>query len=284
VEATLSRSDHEEQTMDTTLASKSVLVTGATDGLGQGVVRALASRQATVLVHGRDRARAEALAVDLRSAGATAVRVYVADLASLAEVRGLARSVLSGEPRLDVLVNNAGIGTNVPTKERAESRDGIELRFAVNYLSHYVLTRELLGLLKRSAPARIVNVSSAGQAALDFDDLMLTRGYSGVRAYCQSKLAQILSTIDLADELAGTGVTVNALHPATYMPTKIVATPISTLDDGVQATMRLIADDALANATGRYFDGTRDARADAQAYDRQARAKLRAMSEQLTAG
>jgi NAD(P)-dependent dehydrogenase (short-subunit alcohol dehydrogenase family) len=110
---------------------------------------------------------------------------------------------------------------------------------------------------------------------------MLARGYSGVRAYCQSKLAQIMHTIDLAAALAGTGVTATALHPATYMPTKIVASPISPLKEGVDATMRLVADDALAQVTGKYFDGTREAKADPQAYDAAARAKLHALSEKL---
>jgi NAD(P)-dependent dehydrogenase (short-subunit alcohol dehydrogenase family) len=183
--------------------------------------------------------------------------------------------------RLDVLLNNAGIGTTFPTAERAESRDGIELRFAVNFLSHYVLTRVLMPLLKRSAPSRIVNVSSAGQAPIDFNDPMLTRGYTGVRAYCQSKLAQILFTFDLATELAGTGVTVNALHPATYMPTKMVAHPISTIEEGVLATMRLVRDESLADVSGKYFDGARETRAHSQAYDAVARAKLRALSDSL---
>ncbi len=266
------------------LEAQTVLVTGATDGLGRGVVRALAKRRATILLHGRDSARAEALSVELRAAGASAVRVYLADLASLGEVRALAAAVLARESRLDVLVNNAGIGTTVPAKDRAESRDGLELRFAVNYLSHYLLTRRLLPLLKASAPARIVNVSSAGQTAIDFDDPMMTRSYSGVRAYCQSKLAQILFTIDLAGELTGSGVTVNALHPATFMPTKIVASPISTIEEGVNATMRLIADGSLAGVSGRYFDGTREARADAQAYDARARAELRDLSDRLASG
>jgi NAD(P)-dependent dehydrogenase (short-subunit alcohol dehydrogenase family) len=258
-----------------------VLVTGATDGLGRGVVRALAKRGATVLVHGRDAERAEAIASELRGAGST-VRVYLADLASLAEVRAFADAVLAHEPRLDVLVNNAGIGTNVPTKDRALSLDGIELRFAVNYLSHYLLTRKLLPLLKRSAPARIVNVSSAGQVPLDFDDPMLERKYTGVRAYCQSKLAQILFTIDLAAELGDAGVTVNALHPATYMPTKIVQGPISTLEEGIDATVHLIEAPSLAHVSGKYFDGTTETRAQAQAYEPEARAKLRALSDGLT--
>jgi NAD(P)-dependent dehydrogenase (short-subunit alcohol dehydrogenase family) len=232
-------------------------------------------------LHGRDAARAEALAGELRAAGATEVRVYLADLASLAEVRALIQAVIAGEPRLDVLVNNAGIGSTVPTRDRAESREGIELRFAVNYLSHYLLTRELLPLLRRSAPARIVNVSSAGQAAIDLTDPMMTRGYTGARAYCQSKLAQIMQTFDLATELDGTGVTINALHPATFMPTKIVVTPISTIAEGVDATMRLIADDSVAGVTGKYFNGSHEARADAQAYDPAARAQLRKLSDEL---
>jgi NAD(P)-dependent dehydrogenase (short-subunit alcohol dehydrogenase family) len=133
-----------------------------------------------------------------------------------------------------VLVNNAGIGTTVPGHgERMLSADSHELRFAVNYLAGYALTRQVLPLLKASAPARIVNVSSAGQAAIDFNDVMLESAYSGTRAYCQSKLAQIMFTFDLAEELAATGVTATCLHPATYMPTKIVATPASSLEEGV---------------------------------------------------
>jgi NAD(P)-dependent dehydrogenase (short-subunit alcohol dehydrogenase family) len=267
----------------TDLTEKTVLVTGATDGLGRGIVHHLAQCHATVLVHGRDAVRAEALAVELRAAGATAVRSYVADLASLAQVRRLAGELVATEPRLDVVVNNAGIGSTVPTAERMESCDGIELRFAVNYLAHYVLTRALLPLLKASPPSRIVHVVSAGQAPIDFTDPMITRGYSGARAYCQSKLAQIMFTFDLAEELAGTGVTANALHPATFMPTKIVASPISTLDEGVQATVRLISDPALAGVTSKYFNGTHEATADAQAYDPAERAKLRALSDELAA-
>jgi NAD(P)-dependent dehydrogenase (short-subunit alcohol dehydrogenase family) len=281
VAATASLHDNAEQVTD--LGARVVLVTGATDGLGRGLVRALARRRATVLVHGRDAERAAAVAAELRSDGAAAARVYLADLASLADVRALAAAIIAAEPRLDVLVNNAGIGSTVPTRERAESGDGVELRFAVNYLSHYLLTRELVPLLKASAPARIVNVASAGQTAIDFEDPMLTRGYSGARAYCQSKLAQILFTIDLAAELADAGVAVNAIHPATFMPTKIVANPISTIDEGVQATMHLVCDPALAGVTGKYWNGAHEATAEPQAYDGEARATLRALSDQLVA-
>lgn len=267
--------------------SRVILVTGATDGLGKGVALDLARRGATVLVHGRDPERIARTAKDVeRVAGlGAAVRTYRADFASLDEVRALAADVLAREERLDALVNNAGIGTSVPGGGvRMVSRDGHELRFAVNYLAPYLLTRLLLPLLRRSAPARIVNVSSIGQTAIDFDDPMLLRGYSGVRAYCQSKLAQVLFTFDLAAELPVSEVTVNALHPATYMPTKIVASPVSTLEEGVAATVRLVADPALEGITGRFYDGQRESRANPQAYDADARRQLRALSSQLAGG
>jgi NAD(P)-dependent dehydrogenase (short-subunit alcohol dehydrogenase family) len=265
-----------------------VLVTGATDGLGRGVAADLAARGATVLLHGRSDERLERTIADLRAAtGNDRLRTYRADFAALAEVRALADRVLAAEPRLDALVNNAGIGTTLPGDgARMESADGHELRFAVNYLASYLLTRRLLGLLERSAPARIVNVASAGQMAVDFDDVMLTRGYSGVRAYCQSKLAQVLFTFDLADELRDRGVTATALHPATYMPTKMVlaarGSAVSTLEEGIEAVVRLVADPALDGVTGAYFNGTREAGADAQAYDDAARRALRELSDRLT--
>jgi NAD(P)-dependent dehydrogenase (short-subunit alcohol dehydrogenase family) len=256
-----------------------VLITGATDGLGRALARAADDAGATVLVHGRSEDRIAETLGELSDR----TRAYRADLASLAEVKRLADEVLAAEPRLDVLVNNAGIGSNVPGGERRqENPDGHELRFAVNYLSGYALTRRLLDLLRRSAPSRIVNVSSAGQMAIDFDDVMLEHGYSGVRAYCQSKLAQILFTFDVAEELAGSGVAATCLHPSTYMPTKIVASPISSVADGVEATMRLMTAPA-EEVGGRYFNVLREARADPQAYDADARRRLRELSDRLTA-
>ncbi|HEX4339739.1 MAG TPA: SDR family NAD(P)-dependent oxidoreductase [Polyangiaceae bacterium] len=260
-----------------------VLVTGATDGHGKGVALELARRGATVLVHGRDDARIAATLKELAATGNTKGKGYRADLASLAEVRALGAAVLAGEKRLDALVNNAGIGTTVPGGGvRAVSRDGVEMRFAVNYLAPFLLTRLLLPLIKSSAPARIVHVSSLGQQAIDFDDVMLEGEYSGVRAYCQSKLAQILETIDEAEELRDARVTVNALHPATYMPTKIVPSPMSSLEEGVEATVRLVVDPSLDATSGRFFNGLRDTEASEQAYDGAARKKLRALSARLT--
>jgi NAD(P)-dependent dehydrogenase (short-subunit alcohol dehydrogenase family) len=256
-----------------------VLITGATDGLGRALARAADEAGATVLVHGRSEQRI----ADTLDELSDRARAYRADLASLAEVKRLADEVLAAEDRLDVLVNNAGIGTDVPGGgSRQESADGFELRFAVNYLAGYALTHRLLDRLKRSAPSRIVNVSSAGQAPIDFDDVMLERSYSGIQAYCQSKLAQILFTFDLTDELAGSGVIATCLHPSTYMPTKIVPSPISTIADGVEATMRLLTAPP-DEVGGRYFNVLREARADGQAYDADARRRLHALSEQLTA-
>ena len=262
---------------------QTVLVTGATDGLGKAVATELARLGATVLVHGRDDSRGQATLTEIAQAtGNDRLRWYRADLGDLDQVRRLAAAVAADAPQLNALISNAGIGGEYPVGGRQESANGIELRFAVNYLAGFLLIRLLLPTLQASAPARIVQVSSAGQAPIDFDDVMLTRSYSSGQAYCQSKLAQIMFTFDLAEELAGTGVTATALHPATYMPTKMVATPISTLKSGVDATVRLVLDRALNGVSGRYYNGRRQARAHRQAYDPAARARLRTLSEQLT--
>jgi NAD(P)-dependent dehydrogenase (short-subunit alcohol dehydrogenase family) len=241
-----------------------------------------------VLLHGRDAERGRAVRDEIeRETGSDRLGWYRADLSSLEEVRDLAARVEREQPRLHALVNNAGVGTAGPGDgRRVESRDGLELRFAVNYLAGYLLTRRLEPLLVRSAPARIVNVSSAGQAPIDFDDVQLERSYTGVQAYCQSKLAQIMFTFDLAERLQGTGVTATCLHPATFMPTKMVraagTAPVSDLADGVRATTRLVADPELDGVTGRYFNGVREARANGQAYEEAARRQLRELSDRLT--
>ncbi|MGH3821299.1 MAG: SDR family NAD(P)-dependent oxidoreductase [Pseudonocardiaceae bacterium] len=210
------------------IPEQTVFVTGATDGLGKAVATELARAGAAVLVHGRDDDRGKATLAEITAViGNDQLRWYRADLADLDQVRQLAAAVAADTPRLDALISNAGIGTVYPAGGRQDSADGIELRFAVNYLAGFLLIRLLLPTLRASAPARIVQVSSAGQSPIDFDDVMLTRSYSGGQAYGQSKLAQIMFAFDLAEELAGTGVTATALHPATYLPTKIVATPVS---------------------------------------------------------
>jgi NAD(P)-dependent dehydrogenase (short-subunit alcohol dehydrogenase family) len=265
-----------------------ILVTGATDGLGRGVATALAAGGATLLLHGRSPERLDAVVEEIGAeTGNANLRPYRADLASLDDVRRLADEVVGQESRLDALINNAGIGTTLPGDgERMVSADGYELRFAVNYLSGFLLTHRLAELLAASAPARIVNVSSAGQAPIDFDDVMLEHGYSGTRAYAQSKLAQVMFTIDLAEELRDRGVTVNCLHPATYMPTKMVlharGEGLSPLEDGVRATVRLVASPELDAVTGRYFNGEVESDPHPQAHDATARAELRRVSEELS--
>jgi NAD(P)-dependent dehydrogenase (short-subunit alcohol dehydrogenase family) len=268
------------------LKDKTILITGSTDGVGRVIARQLAAAGATVLVHGRDAARGQALVKELLAAGGGRSQFYRADFASLAGVRTLAEAVLKDHPHLHVLINNAGIGTSSGGSSRQTSADGHELRFAVNYLSGFLLTHLLLPRLKASAPARIVNVSSAGQQALDFDDVMLTKGYSGVRAYCQSKLAQILFTVDLARELNGSSVTVNALHPSTYMNTTMVrqagVTPTSTVEQGAEAILQLAVGPKLEARSGLYFNVLHESKANGQAYDAAAQKHLRALSLKLT--
>jgi NAD(P)-dependent dehydrogenase (short-subunit alcohol dehydrogenase family) len=257
-----------------------VLVTGASDGLGRALAEALADRGHELVLHGRDPQRLAAVA---DKTGAVALR---ADLADLAQVRGLARAVADRYDSLDVLVNNAAVGFGEPGAPRELSADGYELRLAVDYLAPHLLSRLLLPLLRRAGAARIVNVASIGQLEVDLDDLQFERGYDGVSAYRRAKLALIADTFDLAEELAGTGVTVNALHPATLMPTTMVRVArtgtIDDLDKGLAATLRLVDDPALAGVTGRYFDGQRAARARPQAYDPAFRAALRARAAELT--
>lgn len=269
------------------LDQQTILITGATDGLGRAVARELAVFGATVLVHGRDDRRGhETVREIVDETGNANVHWLRADLSLLDEVRGLADQVIAEDWELDALVNNAGIGTTLAGDgERMESRDGYELRFAVNYLAGYLLTRRLIPLLKRSAPARIVNVSSAGQARIDFDDVMLKRHYTGIEAYGQSKLAQVMFTFDLAEELDPSELTANCLHPGTFMPTKMVReagiASVTPLEEGVRATLRLVDEPELDGVSGHYFNGMDESTAEAQAYDPDARRRLRELSEKL---
>jgi NAD(P)-dependent dehydrogenase (short-subunit alcohol dehydrogenase family) len=269
------------------LQEQTIMITGATDGLGRALAAELADSGPMLLVHGRDEARGRATVNELRAAsGNDKIHWLRADFAALEQVRGLADQVIAEYGQLHCLVNNAGIGTTLPGDgKRMLSEDGYELRFAVNYLAGYLLTRKLLPELIQSAPARIVTVSSAGQAPIDFDDVMLESHYDPMRAYSQSKLAQIMMTFDLAEELDPDEVTANCLHPGTYMPTKMVhaagVTPMTALEDGVRATLRLVADPELDGVTGRYFNGLRDAEPHPQARDPEARRRLRQLTDQL---
>jgi NAD(P)-dependent dehydrogenase (short-subunit alcohol dehydrogenase family) len=269
-----------------TLEGKTFLITGSTDGVGRRVALALGAAGAKVLVHGRDRERGKLVLEAIRNVGNDTAMFYPADLASLVEVRELAAAVRRDQDRLDVLINNAGIGTASGGRQRRTSADGYELRFAINYLAGFLFTHLLLPLLAASAPARIVNVASAGQSPIDFDDVMLTRRYDGGTAYTQSKLAQVMFTFDLAHELEGSKVTVNCLHPATYMDTTMVresgTAPISTVDEGADAIIRLAVSPDVEGQTGLYFNRKQPARANPQAYDEAARERLRGLSYRLT--
>ena len=263
-------------------AGRIVLVTGSTDGLGLATARRLAALGACVLVHGRNPQKLERVLSGMSSGGESGPHGYLADLSSLEETRRLARDVAAEHERLDVVVNNAG----VVSLDRQLSRDGIELAFEVNYLSHFLLTLEVLPLIEAGG-GRVVNVASIGQQAIDFDDVMLERDYSASRSYSQSKLAQIMFTIELAEQLGPEAtLTVNALHPATLMDTKMVrgfgGRVLSTVAEGTEATVRLAAGDDVDGLTGRYFDGLEEATADPQAYDSGARRRLWELSEELT--
>ena len=268
------------------MRGKTVLITGSTDGVGRYVTGELARQGAHVLIHGRDASRAKALIDAIKAKGGVAPTFYQADLSSLSGARQLAKAVTAEHQRLDVFVSNAGIGSRTLGAGRGESADGFELRFAVNYLSGFLLAYLLLPLLKKAAPSRIVNVASLGQQAIDFDDVMITKNSSGSRAYAQSKLSQIMFTIDLAGELKGSGITVNSLHPATYMNTTMVReggiTPISTVEQGGAAILHLISGDDVAARSGLFFNGMNEMKANPQAYDAAARKQLRALSLALT--
>ncbi|MFD3928275.1 SDR family NAD(P)-dependent oxidoreductase [Streptomyces sp. NPDC058614] len=261
-----------------------VLITGATSGLGRYVAFELVRSGYVVLAHGRDRARTRQLVSELRAEGGEAYG-FVADLAVSAEVRGLGAEVAAAHPRLDVLINNAGVGFGPPGSGRELSPDGHELRLAVNYLAPVALTRALLPALTASAPSRIVNVGSGGQEPLDFADPELTRDYSGRSAYWRSKFALAAYTFSLAEELAGTGVSVNVLHPATYMDTAMVreggVEPWSTVAEGAAGVLALATTEL---GTGGYFDGTSPSRAHEQAYDREVWKRLEATTERLLEG
>ncbi len=270
------------------LSGKTVLITGSTDGLGKLTARRFAARGAFVLLHGRDASKGKTVLDEIsKETGDGNLEYYNADLSSLDEVRSIAKSILSRHEKLDILINNAGLGGGPRGNATREvSGDGYELRFAVNYLSHFLLTYALLPIIKAAAPSRIINVSSIGQHPLDFNDLMLEKNYDSFRAYRQSKLAQVMFTIDLANELSGTGVVVNCLHPATLMNTNMVheffGSTMSTVENGADALEYVATSAEAAGITGAYFNQKRQSKANGQAYDTVARRKLREITLRLT--
>lgn len=265
------------------LTGKVALVTGSTDGLGRDVARRLAAAGAHVLVTGRSTARGDSLVDEITTSGKGSAKFYQADLASLDETRRLALAVKRDNQRLDLLINNAGIGWVFDTTRKLNAA-GHEMHFAINYLSHYLLTKELLPLIARSTPSRIINVSSGSQAPIDFDDPMMAKGYTGGRGYAQSKLAQVMMTIDMAPDLEKQGILTYSLHPATTMATTMARAlnvkPRSTIAEGVESVVNAIV---TTEPTGTYFNQLKPVQAHAQAYDPEARRKLRELSERLIA-
>jgi NAD(P)-dependent dehydrogenase (short-subunit alcohol dehydrogenase family) len=271
-----------QETMD--MRGKTALVTGSTSGLGETVARRLGVMGATVIVHGLNEQRGAEIAAEITRAGPGRAVYYAGDLGSLDQVEALARRVRAEHPRLHLLINNAGIG-GASNDARRESADGHELVFAVNYLSHFHLTRLLLPALEAGAPARIVNVASIGQRPINFDDVMMKNDYRTTNAYSQSKLAQIMFTISLSEMLDPAKVTVNSLHPATFMDTPMVTSsgrqPMSSVQDGANAVMQLAVGTGVAGRTGLYFNQMNEARANQQAYDTEARKRLWDLSIKL---
>jgi NAD(P)-dependent dehydrogenase (short-subunit alcohol dehydrogenase family) len=266
---------------------KTALITGSTSGLGSEVAMRLGALGATVIVHGRNVERGAEVVAAINSAGPGNAVFYQADLGSLREVKALADRIKDQHGQLDLLINNAGIG-GASNDARRTSADGHELVFAVNYLSHFLLTRELLPLLEASAPARIVNVASIGQRPVDFNDIMMTENYNQLSAYSQSKLAQIMFTITLAEQLDSSEIIVNSLHPATFMDTPMVTStgrqPMATVEEGADAVMQLAVGSNVAGQTGLYFNQMNEARANDQAYDTNVRQQLWDLSVELTDG
>lgn len=264
---------------------QTILITGATDGIGKLTATELAAKNtdATILVHGRNKVKLdEVITAIKRHSGNEHIEGYVADFSSLAEVRRLANDILSKHDSINILINNAGAGFAAPRY----GKDGLETRFTVNYLAPFLLTNLLLPAIKKAAPSRIVNVSSAGQSAVNFDDVMLEKNFDGVTAYTQSKLAFIMFTFDLAEQLKNDNVTVNALHPGTYLDTNMVneagIQPLGTAQSGADAEIYLATSEDLKNVTGKYFNVKNEARAHTQAYNADARKKLKELTLKLT--
>ena len=272
---------------------KVVVITGATSGIGQIAATRLAALGARIVVVARDRGRAEATLAGLREVGPNvAHRAHIADLSILAEMKQAGREIAAAEPRVDVLINNAG---NIfPTLQ--VTPDGLECTFATNHMAYFVLTHELRERLVASAPARVVNTASAAHIghSLDFDDLQLSKRYGIMTAYGRSKLANILFTRELARRLAGTGVTANCLHPGLVatglgqrtggffaLAVRFVMLFAGSPEPGAQTVVHLASSPEVASVTGAYFISSRQAEAKPAARDDLAARRLWDESERI---
>ena len=283
----------------TDMTGKTVVITGGNSGIGLSTAVALAGAGARVLITARDRPRAEAAVDEIKSRSGSASAEHVLfDLSSLASVRSGAADILARCDRIDVLVNNAG----VVLSERRETVDGLETTFVVNHLGHFLLTDLLLDRIKAGAPSRIVNVAStahrSARRGLDFDDLQAERDYRGMQVYAKSKLANIYFTTELARRLAGTGVTVNCVHPGTVATgygrdgdsrgllafgLKVIKPFILTPDKGALTSVYLASSPEVADVSGEYFVRSRPGRLSRVARDQEAAVRLWEASEKLVA-
>jgi NAD(P)-dependent dehydrogenase (short-subunit alcohol dehydrogenase family) len=279
-------------TESTNLSGKVCLVTGANSGIGRSTAHALAGMNATLVMVCRDRGRAEPVRNEIKAAtGNQSIELIICDLSSQSDIRRFAAEFLNAHDRLDVLINNAGL----VTRQRSLTEDGIESTFAVNHLGYFLLTNLLLDLLTRSAPSRIVNVSSAAHAygKIDFDDLQGEKKYGGFAAYANSKLANILFTYELARRLDGTNVTVNCLHPGPVATSlfRNLPKPIEALIKavtisparGAETSVYLASSPAVEGVTGRYLARKRERQTSKESYNEETARRLWEVSEELTA-
>jgi NAD(P)-dependent dehydrogenase (short-subunit alcohol dehydrogenase family) len=275
------------------MAGKTVLITGATSGIGKATALGLATMGAHLAITGRDVGRIEAAGEEIRAAGGGQVDLFIADLSSQSEVRRLVEEVLQTLSRIDVLINNVGGYWDT----RHVTADGLERTFALNHLAPFLLTNLLLDKLKQSAPARVVTVSSNAHAMgrIDFNDLQGERSYSGARAYNQSKLANVVFSYELARRLLATSVTANALHPGLVStsfgaedPARVQRVFIPFLRPfmksparGATTSIHLASARELEQVSGQYFANGQPKKSSARSYDQAAAARLWQVSDDL---
>lgn len=262
---------------------KKIMITGATDGLGAALAEKLASEGNYLILHGRNESKLNNYVDKLTGKYSNSyIKSYVSDFASMNSIKKMCNEIIENESALDIIVNNAGLGVE---DIKRVSDDNVEMLFQVNFLSNYIIINKLHKLLESSQDPRIINVASAGQANINFDDVMLEEDWSGMQSYGQSKVAQIMLAMEYGEKLKSKGINVNALHPASMMPTKIVThmfTPMSSICDGVNSLMYQIKEDYLRNVSGKYFFETSESAAIEQVYDTSSRKKLIKIAEDLT--
>jgi retinol dehydrogenase 14 len=276
------------------MGEKICLITGATSGIGKATAMGLANMGASVVMVGRDRGRGEAALAEIKEkSGNTSVDLMLADVSSQEQLRRLADEFKEAYPRLDVLINNAGVFRS----KRITTADGLEMTFAINHLAYFLLTNLLLDVLKASAPSRIVNVSSGdhGNGTIDFDDLQGEKGYKGAKAYSQSKLANVLFTYELARRLEGTGVTANCLHPGVVRTNfgsgvsgvfgfmvRALRPLMKSPEKGAETSIYLASSPEVESLSGRYFVKKAEARSSDVSYDERLARRLWEVSAELT--